>query len=621
VKGIVFALILGMASFAYSQSSDVLGAHDLSNGSSQLRGNLSAACLYCHAPHSGVSKGPLWSQQLSTEVYPQLYQSDTMQNTQVQPAVGADSSLCLSCHDGTVAPGQTVPYGSIQMSKTMSTGLVPNLAASHPFSLKLPLKDAANLVPSLASSGMTADATQTVKLIKGNLECGSCHEPHNQRIDKRSTNFLVKDNSNGSLCLACHTVNARTVNTINNPLAQWTNNAHARSNAVVNSSAGWGGYNTVAEFACIACHVPHNAGAEKGLLRTSTTLLPNLDPVSQNCATCHGGGTVLLQPLLNVVDVMGTKGHPYATDTNPHTGGESVVPDQNRHASCADCHNGHAAQPTTTFNVPPGVRPSQNGVSGVAADGTLLPGSAANQYETCLRCHGYSTGKQILSSVYGYLPLRGATGADQLNLIYQFGTTALSKHPVMTDAKLANQPSLRTGILSIGGSTQARVMGSRLFCSDCHNSDNNREFGGNGPNGPHGSTYDHILERPYLISQVAPSAAPGTDIINLVTNLQPGDARLQPGSNGPFELCAKCHNLNSIMSDQSFAHHSNHLQDGFSCSVCHSAHGVPSGNANFTGERLINFDMTVVGPFKGTVSYVRGSCTLTCHGRDHDHLK
>ncbi len=37
------------------------------------------------------------------------------------------------------------------------------------------------------------------------------------------------------------------------------------------------------------------------------------------------------------------------------------------------------------------------------------------------------------------------------------------------------------------GQPSGRTTGPRLFCTDCHNSDDNREFGGTGANGPHGS--------------------------------------------------------------------------------------------------------------------------------------
>ena len=59
-----------------------------------------------------------------------------------------------------------------------------------------------------------------------------------------------------------------------------------------------------------------------------------------------------------------------------------------------------------------------------------------------------------------------------------------------------------------------RLMGIQTFCTDCHNSDDNREFGGIGPNGPHGSVNSHILEHNYQFSQ---AAAPGGLVTNTVS--------------------------------------------------------------------------------------------------------
>jgi predicted CXXCH cytochrome family protein len=616
VKRALLAAMLLFALGAVAQSGDVLGAHDLSTTASPVRGAMSAACLYCHAPHSSRNKGPLWSQTLSSQTYSQLYTSDTIQNATMQPQLGDDSSLCLSCHDGTVAPGQMVPYGPTTMSQPMTNGLIPHLEASHPFSLKLPLKDSANLVPSLNATGATADSTQMVKLMHGNVECGSCHNPHAQAVDKNSPNFLVRDNLKGGLCLSCHETNPRIVNAVNNPLSQWTTSAHAISVAVVNPGSGLGGYSTVADFACQSCHSMHNAGGASGLLHNPTPAVPNIDATSQSCVSCHNGNGALLQPVPNVFAEFTKKnGHPFAIGSNTHTQGEPVVLNQNRHATCADCHNSHVAGQVLAFSAAPNVRPSQNGVNGIAADGSSLTGPATKQYETCLRCHGNSSGKQILPE-YGYLPTRAAFAGDPLNLIQQFGTTALSTHPVMRDATGISQPSLLPAMWDIFGKIQTRSMGTRIFCSDCHNSDDNREFGGVGPNGPHGSANDHILERPYLMSQVTPgawpTAGPGTLVVNLNT-----DMRTDPGSGGPFSLCAKCHDLTSILSNTSFPGHSNHIKDGFSCSVCHSAHGVPAGGG-LSGQGLINFDVNVVRPNNGVLAYANKTCTLTCHMQDHN---
>jgi predicted CXXCH cytochrome family protein len=615
VKRILFACLVLIASGATAQTKDVLGDHDLSSGLSPVSGSMSAACLYCHAPHSGTGKGPLWAQKFSTQTY-SLYNSDTLQNATTQPPIGQASSLCLSCHDGTVAPGLVVPYGQINITGKMTNLVGTNLANSHPFSLQLPLKDSANLIPGLASSGTVADPTQSVKLINGNIECSTCHNPHIQLTDKRSPAFLVRDNTGGAICFACHTTQARTVNSRTNPLALWAAGIHATSSLQVNPAAELGGYSTVAEFACQSCHVSHNAAASEGLLRNPSLGVANIDATSQSCITCHAGGSNLSQPLADVFGEFNKRGHPFAAGTNVHSPGEDVVLNQNRHATCADCHNAHAANPVATFGPSPAIRPSQNDVKGVASDGSLLTTAAANQYENCLRCHGNSSGKQALA-LYGYLPARASFAGDPLNMIPQFGSTATSQHPVMRDASGINQPSLLSAMWDLTGKIQMRPMGTRIFCTDCHNSDDNREFGGTGPNGPHGSNYDHILERQYVISQVNPgtypTGGPGSAIINLTPT-----PTLDPTSS-PFALCAKCHDLNNVNSNFSFSKHSTHIAVGVSCSVCHSAHGVPAGSpVPLTGKRLINFDVNVVAPNAGVIAYDGANCTLTCHNVEHE---
>ncbi|MFB3815064.1 MAG: cytochrome c3 family protein [Terriglobales bacterium] len=615
MKAILFACILIIATLASAQqATDVLGSHDLSVS---LKGGSSAACLYCHVPHSGSGKTALWGQSFSSQVY-SLYSSDTAQNTAVQPPLGAASTLCLSCHDGTVAPGQVSPIGPIQMGGTMTSVMGSNLESSHPFSLALPLKDSAHLVASLAASQTTADPTKSVQLIKGNVECTSCHNPHAQAIDRNAPKFLVRDNRNGALCLSCHETALRTVNARENPLTGWTTSVHATTGAQVSITSGLGGYNTVGEFACLSCHVPHNASAPEGLLRNPAPPIPNVDTTSQSCINCHNGSDKLLVPLANVLAEFQKPGHPFPSGaSSAHSPIEPVVLEQNRHAACADCHNPHATKTVTAFDPPPNLRPSQYGAKGVASDGSVLTGVATKQYETCLRCHGASSGKQVLTAVYGYLPARAAFSGDPLNLIPQFGDTAISAHPVMREATLQSQPSLLPYMLDLTGTVQKRQMGTRIFCTDCHNSDDNREFGGNGPNGPHGSQNTHILERRYEISQVAvgawPTGGPGSPIINL--NPSPP---LDAASGGPYALCAKCHDLQNVNSNVSFAQHSEHIQKGFSCSVCHTAHGVPAGSQGISGRRLVNFDVNVVAPNNGVLSYSNGTCVLICHGKTHN---
>jgi hypothetical protein len=165
-------------------------------------------------------------------------------------------------------------------------------------------------------------------------------------------------------------------------------------------------------------------------------------------------------------------------------------------------------------------------------------------------------------------------------------------------------------MLNLDGVTQGRAMGVRISCTDCHNSDDNREFGGTGPNGPHGSKFTHILERRYEFSQ---APRPGMPVVNLFPNPDLSAA-------GPYALCGKCHNLKLVLANTSFTGHAMHINTGFSCSTCHTAHGLGSLSATVSGERLVNFDANVVAPNGAMpVSYNRATntCNLTCHGQAH----
>jgi hypothetical protein len=345
-----------------------------------------------------------------------------------------------------------------------------------------------------------------------------------------------------------------------------------------------------------------------------------MDGVTQSCITCHNGGSNISPAIANVYAEFAKIAHPFTSGTNTHDAAEPPLLNNNRHATCVDCHDSHASLAVTSFTspLPPVIRGSQTGVVGVSAtDGTTTLNPAVNQYENCLRCHGTSSGKQSLA-VFGYLPTRAVASGDPLNIIPQMTATATSSHPVLHDrsSPLA-QPSLLSFMLNLDGKTQGRAMGTRNLCTDCHNSDDNREFGGIGPNGPHGSQFLHILERRYEFSQVAPGpgGGPGTAIQNLFPN-----PSLDPAAGGPYSLCAKCHDLSLVVGNTSFTEHARHINDGFSCSSCHSAHGMGAISPSISGERLVNFDINVVAP-NGTnpIAYSRAtnSCSLTCHNHAH----
>jgi cytochrome c553 len=242
-------------------------------------------------------------------------------------------------------------------------------------------------------------------------------------------------------------------------------------------------------------------------------------------------------------------------------------------------------------------------------DGTAMP-RATNQYENCLRCHGPATERKPIGN-YGYLPARTLYNGDQYDVSKQFANT-VSSHAVMRQELNDKAPHLLDNIWDVTFKKTMRPVTGQMLCTDCHNSDDNREFGGLGPNGVHGSQFEHILERRYVISK--PSAGPGS----LISNLQkPPDLSNSPLA--PYALCAKCHNMDYINSTSSWAWHNQHIQNGYSCSVCHSAHGVANGTSGVPGTGLVSFDMNVVAPNHGVVSWDGNvTCTLTCHEHPHN---
>lgn len=616
---LVFAIALacGMAAAQNPPAidNDVLGVHNMSapSGSSvYTQGSLS--CSFCHAPHSGIGANtPLWNQKLSTKTYTPYTSSTYNEQGNTQPTLGVTSSLCLSCHDGSVAVGTTQAYGRIPMTGSMRTedSFGTMLTGSHPFSLVTPIQDSTDLAASIVGQGKTADPTGAVKLVNGSVECTSCHNPHVQAIDKIAQNFLVRDSSNGQLCLSCHDPN-RVVQGKVNPLTGYTGSIHETATNQVSPDGHVGLYLTVGANSCSSCHMEHNSPSTARLLRPATPASTGTDAETQSCITCHNGSAYVSPSPLNVMaETVKTTSHPLPAGTNVHDAAEPALLNNNRHATCVDCHNPHAGNAVSQFTPAPGVRPSQGQLVGISAlDGNTVLRPSVNQYENCLRCHGTGAGKQELL-VYGYAPRRLATAADPLNVIPEFASTATSSHPVTHPRQsVLPQPSLLPFMLNLNGTQSARSMeaGTSILCTDCHNSDDNREFGGKGPNGPHGSVNSHVLERNYQFSQ---AAIPGS----VVTNLFPTP---DTSFTGPYAMCAKCHDLTQVLTDTSWAKHGSHVStDGFSCSVCHTSHGMGGTSPNVTGERMVNFDVRVVGLGENgaPITYNRstGTCTLTCH--------
>lgn len=514
-------------------------------------------CIFCHAPHNASPIAPLWNRNNPGTSYTP-YTSSTSVARPGQPT-GA-SLQCLSCHDGTIALGDVLSRSTrIGMAGGVTTMPAGNSKLGSDLSDDHPISFAytATLAATRGELANPSTLTGKVKLDSGGqLQCTSCHDAH----DDSNGKFLVVPNQASALCQTCHIKN------------YWNGSDHKLSGKTWNGAGPnpWPHTTgtTVAANACESCHRPHTAGGKKWLLNNAAE--------ESNCYSCHNGNVAAKNVQAEFTGKSSI--HPVAASTGVHDPAEPAVI-QARHVECADCHNPHATSSST--GLLPG---SLAGVRGINSGGAEVKPATA-EYQICFRCHADSpnmpaprTTRQIV----------------QTNARLEFATTNPSHHAVVGPGKNTNVPSL------VAPWTTA----STVKCSDCHNNNSGPGAGGVGPKGPHGSTYPTLLERQYLKADNTPESAAN------------------------YALCYKCHSRTSILSDNTFKEHTKHIiGERTPCNACHDPHGISSTQGNATNNsKLINFDTTINKPSSsGQLKFVsngtnRGSCYLTCHGKNHNPL-
>lgn len=608
LAALLFLLTGGMSAGPGTKSAVLTSKHNLSvTGPGPVTSQAQDACIFCHTPHTSYSdEKPLWNHTLSLQTY-NTYTSSTYDAGAAAPSAGV-SKLCLSCHDGTIALGQTVSAGLIPTAGSMRPAAVlgTNLTNDHPLAIQ-PVNDGQLALGLFQSPPISNDPA--VRLPSGRIECMSCHDPHTQGNDAAAQKFLVRSNGGGAICLACHDPSRPQPNALNG----WLNGAHSTAANTVPTTSSFGPYGSVNTNACGSCHLAHNTGTASAarLLRASE---------ESACSPCHSG-TNVTPALRNVlVEFSKVYAHPATTLSGLHDPAENAFPlNSSRHAECADCHNSHAANASGGAAVAPGVPAALLGAGGYNGASPLRP--ASNEYEICYKCHADSTNKPQNSAgynVYGRTPRRvtNSAVADPYNLRLKFAS-AVSRHNVSSPRQRTSTqvPSLRLNMLNLDGSPGRSLgPGTYIYCTDCHSNDQARKSNGTGPNGPHGSLRAHLLERRYDLE--VPPAVPGGD--------SPGVNYIS-GVNGTAGICYKCHDIdNNTLQDRSFKEHRLHIQSASSsCSTCHDPHGIHGGTAT-NNYNLVNFDLAIVGPsgngivrFESTGTF-RGRCYLSCHGKSHD---
>lgn len=209
--------LLLVMSFATGALAQITGsAHDFSVGFPwNTTGEI---CVTCHTPHDAdttVAASPLWNHETTTQTFTP-YDSVTFDGSGTIGQPGGISLLCLSCHDGSVALdnfGGTTG-GTNFMAAAFVVGedpdgagpLGPSLQDEHPIGFTydnaLFVADPELYDPGVQASGLGGTIAQDM-LFADQLECASCHDPHNTANEAF---LLVKSNTTpaSGLCLTCH---------------------------------------------------------------------------------------------------------------------------------------------------------------------------------------------------------------------------------------------------------------------------------------------------------------------------------------------------------------------------------------------------------------------------------
>lgn len=260
------ALIIGVMSAGWAgyASAGVVGSqHDLTSGGTGQTGTAvtDEVCVFCHTPHGSDTNAPvpLWNKALGAPgSYTQYSTLQTPTFDSSEAPVGSVSLACLSCHDGTQAmdvvlnlPGSggynasgapIDPLTSSVMTTTPVPVLGVDLTNDHPISMQYggggplatdpdgafagtlgdtdfvaPQKATVNTNPiwwvdSPVGTSGTREKTDMILYARDDLgtvqpfvECGSCHDPHNDlSAGPTSVAFLRINNTASQICTTCH---------------------------------------------------------------------------------------------------------------------------------------------------------------------------------------------------------------------------------------------------------------------------------------------------------------------------------------------------------------------------------------------------------------------------------
>jgi len=221
MRNLLKSLIVVAVAVPALASAVVVGSkHDFSvNGGSTFKATTETqVCKFCHAPHAATSQKLIWSKATST-VTGWAAASTTQSGTILPTAIQPGSRLCLSCHDGVLsvgAMGTNPPIAGAGLGTPLTGLLRVAFTGDHPVSVKYPGTTGTYFGNSNGSGTLVAEyktitPASGVKLFTdpaaggaSGIECGSCHDVHNNAPAGNGF-FLLAPQAGSGICLACHT--------------------------------------------------------------------------------------------------------------------------------------------------------------------------------------------------------------------------------------------------------------------------------------------------------------------------------------------------------------------------------------------------------------------------------
>jgi predicted CXXCH cytochrome family protein len=396
------------------------------------------------------------------------------------------------------------------------------------------------------------------------VECTSCHNPHLVRDPDVTPDYMITNPDNTKniwqinaannyrtgFCLTCHdssppeaTISTSTIvpytilfpNTSQYPgFPGWNKSDYL-------TSQHWSSL-PYPEKECTNCHSQHGTNYYRMLKAAEDDgTNPGNCLYDANGNSCHVSGNSYGAPDIKT-PLQRTFNHPVLTYSGRHSDTETTSDfGSNRHAECVDCHNPHMAQAGTHTAGTSTVSNALKGTWGVEPPNTpawqvpdqnsyTIVKPAQYEYQICFKCHS--------SYAFGSNPPSGLT--DQAK---EFNPNNASYHGVM---------AVPTDTYSGASYDSPWTYNSRMYCSDCHGSDQSGDA-----EGPHGSNRDHILKGRWDNTMTYDSGYTGS-------------------------LCDRCHNIGSATGFRGSGGMNSNLHtrrhNRRACINCHSR--IPHGMNN-----------------------------------------